>query len=128
MPIDDPNTWLQGATAAKAAFDGIRSAIKMVTDLRNTLGSGSEQQHKAIDAALTAAANNTAIAEAALGQAFGYELCKCTFPPTPMRTGGYVGRNLISGLKAGDPVYECPKCGYNNAGPFSYQQLAPKRA
>src|SRR3984885_13186389 len=48
--------------------DVIRSAIRMVTDHRNTLGSGSEQQHKAIDAALTAAANNTAIAEAALGQ------------------------------------------------------------
>jgi hypothetical protein len=51
MPIDDPNTWMQGAAAAKAAVDGIRSAIKMVKDIRG-LGGGTEQEQKAIDVAL----------------------------------------------------------------------------
>jgi hypothetical protein len=103
MPIDDPNTWMQGAAAAKAAVDGIRSAIKMVKDIRG-LGGGTEQEQKAIDVALTTAASNTAIAEATLGQAFGYQLCRCEFPPTPMRTVGYVSVNLANGMKVGDQV------------------------
>jgi hypothetical protein len=126
MPIDDPNTWMQGAAAVKAAFDGIRSAISTIKDIRG-LGGGSEQQQKAIDTALATATNNTAIAEAALGQAFGYQLCKCEFPPIPMRTVGYVSANLANGMKPGDPVYECPKCGYSNVGPFTYQRLQPRR-
>jgi hypothetical protein len=127
MPIDDPNTWVQGAAAVKAAFDGLRSAISTIKDIRG-LGGGTEQQQKAIDAALTTAASNTAIAEATLGQAFGYQLCRCEFPPTPMRTVGYVSANLANGMKVGDQVYECPKCGYNNAGPFTYQRLTPPRS
>ena len=126
MPIDDPKTWLEGATAIKVAFDSIRSAIDTLKIVRG-LGGGSEDQKKVIDAALTTATSNTAIAEAALGQVFGYELCKCEFPPTPMRTVGYASFKLDNGMKPGDPVYECPKCGYNNAGPFNYERLAPPR-
>ena len=85
MPIDDPATWAQGLTAAKTAFDSIRSAIGMVKDVQS-LGGGTEEQRKAIDTALTTAQSSTAIAEAQLAQAFGYELCKCEFPPTPMKT------------------------------------------
>jgi hypothetical protein len=70
MPIDDPSTWAQGAAALKAAFDSIRTALSIAKDVRS-LGVGSEQQQKAIDSALTAAASNTAIAEAELAKAFG---------------------------------------------------------
>ena len=35
MPLDDPNTWLQGATAVKAGFDAFRSAVRLV---RETFG------------------------------------------------------------------------------------------
>ena len=87
MPIDDPSTWAQGLAAAKTAFDSVRSAIGIVKDVRS-LGGGTEQQQKAIDQALTVASSTTAIAEAELAKAFGYELCKCEFPPTPMRTVG----------------------------------------
>src|SRR6188472_533223 len=116
MPFDDPATWAQGWTAAKTAFDSVRSAISMVRDVRS-LGGGTEQEQKAIDNALTIASSSTAIAEAQLAQSFGYELCRCAFPPTPMTTIGYF--NHSHGNKTeGDPVYECPKCGFNTAGPF----------
>ena len=81
MPIDDPATWAQGVGALKTAFDSIRSAIGMVKDARS-LGGGTEQEKKAIDNALSVASSTTAIAEAELAKAFGYELCKCEFPPT----------------------------------------------
>ena len=123
MPIDDPGTWAQGATALKTAFDSIRSAIGMVKDVRS-LGGGSEQEQKAIDTALATASSNTAIAEAEIAKALGYELCKCEFPPTPMRTVGYI--NLPAYKRAGQ-VYECPKCGYNTAAPYRYQRIAPPR-
>jgi hypothetical protein len=79
---------MKGLAAAKTAFDSVRSAISMVKDVQS-LGGGTQQQQKAIDQALTIASSNTAIAEAQLAQAFGYELCKCEFPPIPMRTVGY---------------------------------------
>jgi hypothetical protein len=67
------------------------------------------------------------IAEAELAKAFGYELCKCDFPPTPMLTVGYFNWNHGANKKEGDPVYECPKCGYNTAGPFNYQSITEKK-
>jgi hypothetical protein len=94
--MPDPSTIAQGLAAAKAAFDSVRSAISMVKDVRS-LGGGSQQQQKAIDQALTVASSNTAIAEAHLAQALGYELCRCEFPPTPMIT---VGLRLPSRLAA----------------------------
>jgi hypothetical protein len=120
MPLDDPAAWMQGATALKAGFDTLRSAISMLRDLRST-GGGSKKEQEAIDAALTIASSNTAIAEAQLAQALGFELCKCEFPPTPMTTVGYF-QKMHPGHKIGDPVYECPKCGYSNAGPFGFHR------
>ena len=108
------------------AFDSVRAAIGMVKDVQSLAG-GTEQEQKAIDTALTVASSNTAVAEAELAKAFGYELCKCEFPPTPMRTVGYFSRPVPK-RNEGDPVYECPKCGYNNAGPFGYKRIAPERA
>ena len=125
MPLDDPSTWVTGWTAAKTAFESVRSAISMVKEAKS-LGGGTEQQQKAIDNALTIASSNTAIAEAQLAQAFGYELCRSDFPPTPMKTVGYF--SIAHGdHKESDPVYECPKCGYTNAGPFMYQRTVPER-
>jgi hypothetical protein len=106
MPLDDPSSWATGLTALKTAFDAARSAITMTKDIRS-LGGGTEQQQKAIDTALTIASSNTAIAEAEIAKALGYELCKCEFPPTPMKTVGYTRDRQV--------VYQCPKCGFNNA-------------
>ena len=126
MAIDDPSSWVQGLGALKTAFDSVRSAISMVKDVRS-LGGGSAQEQKAIDTALTVASSNTAIAEAELAKVFGYELCKCEFPPTPMKTVGYFNRP-VANKHEGDPVYECSKCGYNTAGPYMYHRIAPERA
>jgi hypothetical protein len=76
-----------------------RSAFGMIKDYRSD-GGGTEKQEKAIDAALTVASTNTAIAEATLGRAFGYQMCKCDFPPTPIRTVGYAAMHLANGIKA----------------------------
>ena len=127
MPIDDPATWIAGATAVKTAIDSLRAAIGIAKDVRSVAG-GTPDQQKAIDDALTVASSNTAIAEAAFGQAFGYQLCKCEFPPIPMRTVEYFTVQHGKGRATGDPIYECPKCGYSNAGPFNYQRTASPRA
>jgi hypothetical protein len=124
MPIDDPNTWLAGASAVKAAFDAFRSAISGVREIRK-LGDGSEQQRKVVDDALDLAERTAAVAEAEVAKALGYELCKCQFPPMIMLTVGYkTGR----GYGATGPVFECPNCGYNTASPWDYQRIAPERS
>ena len=123
MPIDDPATWLQGAAAVKAAFDSLRSAIGLLRDARSIAG-GTEQQNKALDQALDHAERSAVIAEAEVAKALGYQLCKCAFPPTIMLTVGY-----RSGRPASDtgPVFECPKCGFDTASPFTYTRTAPER-
>jgi len=123
MPIDDPSTWAQGIDAFKGAIDSVRSAIKMVKDVRS-LGSGTEQQQKAIDNALREARLKAATAEAQLAKALGYELCKCDYPPTPMRTVGYMTSNQKN-HQIGELVYECPKCGRDTAAPFGYKRIGP---
>jgi hypothetical protein len=126
MPIRDSDALSKGSTALKNAFENIRTAIAMVHELR-ALGGISGQEQKTIDAALASASSNAAIAEAEIAQALGFELCKCDFPPMPMKTVGYFF-SPASGHKAGDPVFECAKCGFNTAGPWHYTRTAPERA
>jgi hypothetical protein len=123
MAIDDPHTWAQGAAALKTAFDTFKSAVGLVKEIRQIAG-GTPQQSKAVDEALEHAEQSAAIAEAEVAKALGYELCKCQFPPTIMLT---VGRKLERAGAGTGPVYECPKCGYNTAGMFAYDRLAPTR-
>jgi hypothetical protein len=68
MPLDDPNTWSQGALAFKSIFDGLRSAISMLRELRGDQDQGKEES-KLIDAALDKASVATAIAEAEVAKA-----------------------------------------------------------
>jgi hypothetical protein len=118
MPFD-LTTFTEGLGALKTALDAGRSAWSMIKDFRSR-GSSSEQEKKAIENALTVASTSTELAEAKLGQAFGYELCKCSFPPIPMLTVGYLTHNHSANKRVGDPVYKCPKCGYDTAAPFDY--------
>lgn len=71
-----------------------------------------------IDAALDKASKATAIAEAQVAQALGYQLCKCEFPPTPMLTVGSTGRDDKAAT-----VYQCPKCKHDTAAPFTFNRL-----
>lgn len=104
MSFDDPNAWAQGATAFKAIFDGLRSAIGMISELRASNQSGSTAQLQFVDQALEKASRAAQIAEAQVAQALGYELCKCEFPPVPMRTVGHIDQ---PGIKRRGPVCEC---------------------
>jgi hypothetical protein len=117
---DDPQVWSQGAAAFKSIFDGLRSAIGMVRDLRGTDGSG-DKASALIDAALDHADKAAGIAQAEVAKALGYELCKCEFPPTPMLTVGV----MAAGSRTG-PVYECPKCKTNSAYPYTFTRTAEK--
>jgi hypothetical protein len=82
-----------------------------------------KEESELIDAALEKASAATAIAEAEVAKALGYELCKCQFPPSPV---GFF--TMPAGIhKATEPVFECPKCGINSAAPFEYQRTKPER-
>jgi hypothetical protein len=123
MSLDDPNAWAQGAAAFKSIFEGLRSAIALVKETQEVDKAPTTAQRQLVDDALDKASKAALLAEAELAKALGYELCKCEFPPIPMRT---VGNFMARGGREG-PVYECPKCGYNSAGPFNYQRIAPPR-
>jgi hypothetical protein len=66
------------------------------------------------------AESSAAIVEAQVLKALGYELCKCEVPPTPMLT---VGHRIPRGQSRSEPVYECPKCGYNTAGEQTFTRI-----
>jgi hypothetical protein len=120
--MPDLTNWVAGAAAVKSTFDTLKSAIGLLKDAKGLLPEG-DQREKAITMALDSAAASAKIAEAEVAKALGYELCKCEFPPTPMLTVGE-----LNGRPKTGPVYECPKCGFNTAGPFMYNRIAPERA
>jgi hypothetical protein len=119
----DPITLASAAGALKSTFDALRSAMGLLKDAKDLLPPD-DKREKAISQALVTAESSSKIAEAEIAKALGYELCKCAFPPTIMLTvGQHNGRDSRIG-----PVHECPKCGYNTAGPFfKYDRIAPKR-
>jgi hypothetical protein len=119
--MPDLASWVTGAAAVKTAFDTLKSAIGLVKEAKDLLPED-DQRGKAITAALETAATSAKIAEAEVAKALGYELCKCEFPPTPMLTVGE-----LSGRPKIGPVYECPKCGFNTASPYTYKRIAPAR-
>ena len=118
--MPDPITIASAISAAKIAFDAMRSAIALLKDTRDLLPK--DEKTAAITEALLTAESSSRIAEAEIANALGYELCKCTFPPTIMLTvGEHNGRPKLG------PVSECPRCGYNTAGPIMYNRIAPER-
>jgi hypothetical protein len=120
--MPDPITIVSAAGALKSTFDALRSAMGLLKDAKDLLPSG-DQREKAISQALVTAESSSKIAEAEIAKALGYELCKCAFPPTIMLT---VGRHNERSRHNG-PVYECPKCGDNTAGPWMYDRIVPER-
>jgi hypothetical protein len=118
--LPDPVTIVSGLSAMKTTFDALRAAIGLVKDTKDLLPKNDTTA--VITAALVAAETSSQIAEAEVAKALGYELCKCSFPPSIMLTvGEHNGRPKLG------PVYECPRCGYNMAGPFTFNRIAPER-
>jgi hypothetical protein len=107
--------------AASRPLRPLRAAIGLVKDAKELLP---KEKSEVVNAALATAESSSLIAEAEMAKALGYELCKCTFPPTIMVTVGQ--HNGRTELGTG-PVYECPLCGYNSAGPYMYNRIATKR-
>jgi len=105
MVIPDPGILMQAAGAIKNGVDALKNGIELVRTIAGAT-TGSAEQKKVLEQMLATASSSAALAEAELARGFGYELCKCTIPPTPMLTVGFAG---------GSPVYECPKCGLNTA-------------
>ena len=122
--MPEPITIVSAIAALKPTFEAIRSAIGLVKDAKDLLPPD-DKREAAISQALVMAESSAKIAEAEIAKALGYELCKCAFPPTPMKTVGYFNRKAAA-HNEGDPVFECPKCGYNNAGPFTFMRIAAK--
>src|SRR5260370_2308167 len=100
-----------------------RAALGLLKDCRG-LGTKKTQPAKPITAALDKAEEAAKVAEAEIAKAFGYELCKCGFPPTVMLTVGYT-TEWQSGK--GGPVFECPKCGYTTSEGGNYHRITPPR-
>jgi hypothetical protein len=123
MPIDDPETWKQTASAIKATFESFRSGIGMMRDVKLLVG-GSPEQQQAIDKALATAESSANFTEVQILKALGYELCKCQVPPTPMLT---VGHRIPPGTDNVEPVYECPRCGFNTAGGFTFTRTSESK-
>ena len=70
--VEQAKTLQSQLNETKAQFEHTRSSVY--------------EEKKVIETALTTASSNTAIAEAQIAQALGYQLCHCQFPPTPMLT------------------------------------------
>ncbi|WP_271896156.1 hypothetical protein [Candidatus Phyllobacterium onerii] len=116
----DPQVVASGANAAKSAIDALRALLGIYTDATKSLPAKDQQT---ATLAIEKSIEQLDIAEAQIARALGYELCKCQFPPTVMLT---VGHSNARGNKPG-PIYECPKCGYDTAAPFSFIRTAPPR-
>jgi hypothetical protein len=126
-----------GVGILKSGFDALRTALGLVKDVQEALPSGEKKE--TVGRALEEADKQLRLGEAQIAQAFGYPLCRCAFPPTPMLAVGYrlpmaeldnaallalVQRGHASSPSA-FPVHECPKCGANDAGPYVYDRTAP---
>jgi hypothetical protein len=120
--MPDPVTIGSAIPAVKTAFDTFRAAIGLVKDTKDLLPK--DEKAAAITAALATAESSSRIAEAEVAKALGYELCKCEFPPTPMLSVGSIDS---AAAKMRGPVFECPRCGYNTAGPWTYTRIAAPR-
>jgi hypothetical protein len=116
----DPLVAAGAIGALKPAFDALRSALGLLKDAKDLLPAGDKSA--AISQALASAEASAKLAEAEIAKALGFELCKCEFPPTAMLTvGTHSGRMGKAGA-----VYECPKCNFNTASPFSFTRLPGK--
>ena len=123
MDLGNPQDWAQGAGAFKAVVEAFANVYKLIKDARSAGNKPSPAEDAAIDRALGEAEKASKVAEAQIAKALGYQLCHCTFPPTAMLT---VGRALVWPGPAG-PVYECPKCGYNDHDGTAYHRIALPR-
>ena len=90
---------LASITAILTALKGSVDILKGVKDL---LPQG--EQRASIESAIEEVEASTELALADLGKQFGYRMCRCQIPPTPMLTTGEL-------TDVGVEIERCPKCG-----------------
>ncbi len=95
----------------KGGLSMFRAAIGAVKEASTLLPESNEKE--AATRTLEEASKAAQMSEATIAQAFGYELCRCEFPPTVMLK---VGFKMRYGTRDIDDVYECPKCKQNTSG------------
>lgn len=130
-----------GLALAKSGFDTLRTAIGLVKDVQQALPPGEKKE--TVARTLEEADKQVRLGEAQIAQAFGYPLCRCAFPPTPMLAVGHrdprapMDKALMiavakkqghGGVPGAITVHECPHCGQNDAGPYRWARTAPVRA
>jgi hypothetical protein len=119
--MSDPLTVVAGISAVKTTFDALRSAIGLIRDTKGLLPK--DEKTAVIAAALATAESSSKVAEAEVAKALGYELCRAHFPPVVMLQVGYHIGNADAFSRTGNPVFECPECHRNSAGPYSFQRI-----
>ena len=122
VDLGTPEQWEQTATAVRDGVDAARSAFELVKRYCGAGQKATQEEQEATERALEDAEAAALVADAHIAKALGYLLCRCQFPPTAMLT---VGQHHGRGREG--PVYECPRCGSNNAGGWSFKRLAPER-
>jgi hypothetical protein len=121
--MPDPLTVAAGISAVKTTFDTLRSVIGLLKDSKDLLPK--DEKTAAITVALETAESSSKIAEAEIAKALGYELCLAHFPPVVMLAIGFHTANADAFSRIGKPVFECPECRFNSAGPYSFQRIRP---
>jgi hypothetical protein len=115
LPVD-----IQGLSDSLALFksgmEGMRGALTLWRDFKGTLPEGKREE---VEKAIELSEKQLQLAEAQIAKALGYQLCTCTFPPTPMLKVGYCAtltpipeRGLAYQNR---DVHECPKCHQTDA-------------
>ena len=100
----------------KGGLSMFRAAIGAVKEASTLLPESNEKE--AATRTLEEASKAAQMSEATIAQAFGYELCRCEFPPTVMLK---VGFKMRYGTRDIDDVYECPKCKQNTARGWEFE-------
>jgi hypothetical protein len=121
--MPDPLTIISGISAVKTTFDALRSAIGLLKDTKDLLPK--DEKTAAIAAALLTAESSSRIAEAEVAKALGYELCRAHFPPVVMLQVGYHTANADKFSETGRPIFGCPECKADTAGPYRFQRTVP---
>jgi hypothetical protein len=81
------------------AMKGVLEFFKLTRDL-----SKDDKEKAALGVTIESAEKKMRAAEAQIAQAFGYEICKCTYPPQIMLS---VGHHPVHG----NEMFSCAKCG-----------------
>ena len=106
MDLDQAYSLAQITNTSLEALARARSFLRSLSN---------SEQKAAAEAAIIDAEDKIKIAKAQVGKAFGYQLCKCTFPPTVCLTTGF--------NPSGDETSRCPSCGQEY--PVRKPSLAP---